>query len=83
MITQRVSTSPDSASVAMRAGTPIFNSPHKAASTQARRRRAPRANPDVTLHQDSTIHRAIVRWKRITETLHLHGEDDADRPSRL
>jgi hypothetical protein len=82
MIAPGASTSPDSASVAMRAGTPIFDPPHKAASTQAgggeRRGQSRRG-----LHQDSTIHRAIVRWKRITETLHLHGEDDPDRPSRL
>jgi hypothetical protein len=82
MIAADASTSPCSASVAMRAGAPTFDLLHKTASTHARDRRH-RDQIRGDRHQDSAFHRAILLWGHTAKALHPHREDNPDRPSRL
>jgi hypothetical protein len=82
MITPGASTSPGTVSVAMRAGTPTFVPPHKAASSQPGDRRHCNLS-DGSRHHGSAFHRAILRCGRIVNALHQPGEDDPDRSSRL
>lgn len=82
MITPGASTSPGSVSVAMRAGTSTLGPPHKAASSQPGDRRHCSLS-DGSHHHSSAFHRAILRYGRIVNALHQHGEDDPDRSSRL
>lgn len=82
MITPGASVLLGSASVAIRAGTPIFNPPQNASRTQAgneRRRGQFRGNRC----QGSAVHHAILRCRRIPKVLHQPGQDNPDRPSRL
>lgn len=82
MTTPGASTSPGTVPVAMRAGTPILVPPHKAASRQPGDRRHWSLS-DGSHHHSSAFHRAILRYGRIVNALHQHGEDDPDRSSRL
>lgn len=82
MIVRSRSTSPALVSVAIRAGMPTFDFPHKTASTLARDRRRPHPIRGDR-HQESTFHRAIIPWGRIAVALHSPDEDNPDRPSRL
>ena len=82
MIARGASSSPCSASVAMRGGTPAFDLRHKTASTRA----GDTGCCDQThgnRHQDCAFLRAILRGGRIANALHQPRKDDPGHSFRL